>query len=124
MMFGGFYICRHCGKSTSNQSAFCEYCHQDNNSPDKTQVHIIELKEPKPDPINHPSHYTSHPKGYECIDVIQWFPYNIASAMKYLWRAGLKPGNPVVQDLKKAIKFLEFEIKRQEELEKKNEKKA
>lgn len=66
------------------------------------------------DPVRAPSHYRKHPSGVECIDVIQWFTLNIGSAMKYLWRAGLKDGNPTIQDLRKAIQYIEFEIKRLE----------
>ena len=60
--------------------------------------------------INHPSHYTSHPSGVECITVTQHFSFNIGNAVKYLWRAGLK--GDAVEDLKKAVKYIEFELKR------------
>ena len=42
------------------------------------------------DPVNHPRHYTSHPSGVECIDIIEHMTLNCGSAVKYLWRAGLK----------------------------------
>jgi len=61
--------------------------------------------------VNHPSHYTSHPSGIECIDVVQWMSYNIGNAMKYLWRFDKKNG---IEDLRKAIQYIEFEIARLE----------
>jgi uncharacterized protein DUF3310 len=64
------------------------------------------------DPVKHPSHYTDVVPGIECKDVIGWFPGHIAAAMKYLWRHQ-KKGNPV-QDLRKAIEFIQFEIDRLE----------
>ncbi len=63
------------------------------------------------DLINHPYHYTWHPSGVECKDIIQEFSYNIGSAMGYLWRHKYKNG---VQDLKKAIQHIQFEIERLE----------
>jgi hypothetical protein len=38
--------------------------------------------------------------------------FNIGNAIKYLWRNGLKDNNPAVQDLRKAIWYIEDEIKR------------
>lgn len=61
--------------------------------------------------VNHPKHYNSHPSGIECIEIIRWMPYNIGAAMKYLWRSGLKSDNPI-EDLEKAIWYLQDEIKR------------
>lgn len=60
-------------------------------------------------PISHPDHYTWHPVT-ECHNVTQEFPANIAQAIKYLWRYERK-GKPI-QDLMKAIMFIEFEIER------------
>ena len=62
--------------------------------------------------VFHPQHYNMHPKGIECIDVIEDFPANIAFAMKHLWRAGLKPNTPIEKDLSKAIWYIDREIER------------
>lgn len=62
------------------------------------------------DPVNHPKHYTSHPSGIECIDVTRHMNFNRGNAIKYIWRAGEK--GPAVEDLKKAIWYLQDEIKR------------
>ena len=64
------------------------------------------------DHVDHPAHYNSHPSGVECIDIIEHWSYNIGVAMKYLWRAGLKPGADHVEDLRKAIRCIEREINR------------
>jgi len=63
-------------------------------------------------PINHPSHYTSHPSGVECIQITEHMTFCAGNAVKYIWRAGLKnPENPV-EDLKKAAWYIEREIAR------------
>lgn len=63
------------------------------------------------DRVTHPSHYTSHPSGIECIEVTQDLNFCLGNAIKYIWRAGLKSDN-VVEDLSKAIWYLEREISR------------
>lgn len=65
----------------------------------------------KGDAVSRPYHYTQHPSGVECITIAQHFSFNLGNAIKYVWRAGLK-STDVVQDLKKAIQYLEFEIVR------------
>jgi hypothetical protein len=73
-----------------------------------------------PDLINHPPHYTSHPAGIECIDVVEVFPFNVGNAIKYLWRAGLKLSprswsglkGDQLEDLRKARWYVEREIER------------
>lgn len=62
--------------------------------------------------INHPKHYNSHPSGVECIDIVEHFGFNLGSAIKYIWRNGLKPSETSEEDLKKAIWFIKREIKR------------
>lgn len=64
------------------------------------------------DPVNHPSHYTSHPSGVECIDVTRWMNFNLGNAVKYIWRAGLKDPSLTLQDLEKAEFYIRDEIKR------------
>lgn len=62
--------------------------------------------------VNHPMHYNRHPAGIECIDVIEPMSFNVGSAIKYLWRAGLKPGTDTLQDLRKAEWYIKREIDR------------
>jgi len=66
------------------------------------------------DMVNHPNHYTSDPSGVECIDIVRHRNYNIGNAMKYLWRAGLKNEDKHIEDLKKAVFYINDEIKRLE----------
>jgi Protein of unknwon function (DUF3310) len=66
------------------------------------------------DSVNHPKHYNSHPAGIEAITVIEHFTFNLGSAIKYVWRHGLKPGADAVEDLKKARWYIEREIARLE----------
>lgn len=82
--------------------------------------HPMSLIPPRPemgkkhDLVNHPKHYTSDPSGVECIEITRHRNFNIGNAIKYLWRAGLKDGNSDIQDLKKAVWYIEDEIKRLE----------
>ncbi len=62
------------------------------------------------DTVNHPSHYTSHPSGVECIQVTEHMNFCLGNAVKYIWRAGLKGGT--VEDLRKAAWYIEREIER------------
>jgi hypothetical protein len=62
--------------------------------------------------IDHPEHYNQI-SGIECIDVIEYFNFNMGNAIKYLWRAGLKTEDPI-DDLKKAKWYCEREISRLE----------
>lgn len=64
------------------------------------------------DPVNHPSHYTSDPSGIECITITRHRNFNVGNAIKYLWRAGLKDGNSDIQDLQKAVWYINDEIQR------------
>ena len=63
--------------------------------------------------VNHPSHYNQHPAGIECIDVIRHYTCDVANALKYLWRAGLKPelgkedAEKEIEDLQKALWYIE-----------------
>lgn len=74
----------------------------------------------KEDIVNHPKHYTSDPSGIECIQITRWRNFNIGNAIKYLWRNGLKENNSNIQDLKKAVWYINDEIKRLEEINAKN----
>lgn len=60
------------------------------------------------DIVAHPSHYCY--SEYEPKDVIRaWgLNFNLGSAVKYISRAGRKDN--IIQDLKKARQFIEFEI--------------
>ena len=83
---------------------------------------IIEnTDENKQDNVNHPSHYTSHPSGIECIEITKHYDFCIGNAIKYLWRSGLKHEEGMddrdkqVEDLKKAIWYINKKIEMLEE---------
>ena len=63
------------------------------------------------DPIN-PSHYRDHPSGVECITITQHENFCIGNAIKYLWRRRKKDVNKEVEDLKKAVWYIQQEIVR------------
>jgi hypothetical protein len=63
------------------------------------------------DPVNHPKHYTSHPSGVECIEITRHMSFDLGNAMKYIWRAGLKENASEIQDLEKAIWYINDELK-------------
>ena len=58
------------------------------------------------DPVNHPSHYTAG--KIEVIDFLedQKFPYHLGNAVKYICRAGKKNPEKTVEDLQKAVWYL------------------
>lgn len=68
------------------------------------------------DAVNHPSHYTSHPSGVECIVITEHHNFCVGNVMKYLWRAGLKGDSQAKQleDLRKARWYITREIERLE----------
>lgn len=69
---------------------------------------IIENMNPTHDPVNHPTHYTSHPSGIECIQVTEHMGFNLGNAVKYIWRADLK--TDAIEDLKKARWYIDREL--------------
>lgn len=60
--------------------------------------------------VEHPSHYTNHPSGVECLDVTEHMNFNLGNVVKYVWRCDEK-GN-ALEDLKKARFYLDREIRR------------
>jgi hypothetical protein len=61
------------------------------------------------DPVNSPDHYNGHPSGIECIEVTKHYSFCIGNAIKYIWRH--KDKGKRVEDLKKAVWYLEQQIK-------------
>ena len=66
------------------------------------------------DDVNHPTHYTSHPSGVECIQITEHMSFNLGNAVKYIWRAGLKSPN-ARKDLEKALWYVGRELGRLKE---------
>ena len=74
----------------------------------------------KKDNVNSPKHYTSHPSGVQCIDIVRHYCFSVGNAIKYLWRAGLKTEEGMtdkekeIEDLNKAIWYIKDRIKQLE----------
>lgn len=66
---------------------------------------------PDNDPVNHPSHYQSK-SGLESIQVIEAFDlgFCLGNAIKYILRAGKKDKGKEIEDLDKAIWYLQRRI--------------
>lgn len=65
------------------------------------------------DSVDHPSHYKEG--GLEAIDVINAYShvrgsFALGNAVKYILRAGRKDPSKYVEDLKKAIWYLQNEV--------------
>lgn len=77
--------------------------------------------------IDHPAHYNSNEatcdhcgKPIECIEVVRHFNFNLGNVIKYLWRCAYKGDS--LKDLKKAMWYLDDEIKEREKAIAKKEK--
>ena len=66
----------------------------------------------KQEAVNHPAHYGGD-TTYEAIKVIEaWeLGFHLGNTVKYISRAGLKPGEPPLKDLKKALWYLDRKVK-------------
>ena len=80
----------------------------------------ISIKEDKEDRVNHPSHYTWLEKlcGIEVIDITRHMNFNLGNVIKYVLRSGHKSEEGMsdkqkrIEDLKKAVFYLNDEINR------------
>lgn len=66
-----------------------------------------------------PEHYKNGPskcpncqKTIEAITVTEQMNFNLGNTIKYIWRAGKKPGAGILEDLEKAHWYLTREIER------------
>lgn len=71
------------------------------------------------DPVDKPRHYNVHPSGVECIQITEHMGFCLGNAIKYIWRADEKNG---VEDLRKAVWYLEREIKKRQKVNEPNDK--
>lgn len=69
------------------------------------------------DPVNHPSHYTDG--KIEVIDYIEdkCLGFCLGNAVKYISRAGKKDPAKEIEDLKKAVWYINRRIKELEEVQ-------
>lgn len=67
------------------------------------------------DPVNHPAYYTDG--NIEVIDFIEDknLGYHLGNAVKYISRAGKKSKDTEIQDLKKAVWYINRRIEKLEE---------
>lgn len=80
-------------------------------SSEEFKIRLNHWSDGKGDPVNHPSHYN---KGnIEVADFIadQKLNFDRGNAVKYICRAGSKDPEKEIQDLEKAIWYINHEIK-------------
>lgn len=75
-------------------------------------VALTRTGKPEGDAVKHPTHYTSNPSGIETIEFTRHMGFCLGNVVKYVMRADHK--GTAVQDLRKAIQYLEFEIETRE----------
>lgn len=79
-----------------------------------TPATVFESKDTNTSAISHPSHYNMG--SIEVIDAIEEWGFgegfSKGNAIKYIARAGRKNPDTEIEDLRKAITYLEFEIER------------
>jgi len=72
------------------------------------------MSEDKPnyEHVNHPQHYGGESNTYEVIKVIEALEmdFHLGNTFKYIARAGKKGTDKEIQDLKKALWYLERKI--------------
>lgn len=66
------------------------------------------------DNVNHPAHYGGADNPYEAIKVIEacGLGFCLGNAVKYISRAGKKDPSKKIEDLQKAVWYINHEIKR------------
>lgn len=66
------------------------------------------------DSVNHPAHYGGEDNPYEAIKVIEeWgLGFCLGNAVKYISRAGKKDPAREIEDLEKAVWYLQREIEK------------
>lgn len=76
-----------------------------------------EVTLPWDDPVKHPSHYTSG--KIECIEYIEdkQLGFHLGNAVKYITRAGKKSPEKKIEDLRKAMWYIDRYIQLEEQRE-------
>ena len=81
---------------------------------ESTTGHCTKMKSTESsDAVNHPAHYKLS-NGAEVIDITENLNFCRGNAVKYICRAGEKDPEKEFEDLRKAIWYLERELKRLE----------
>jgi hypothetical protein len=70
------------------------------------------MQEQQKEMVNHPNHYGGVENIYEAIKVIEaWdLDFHLGNTVKYISRAGKKDSDKELQDLKKALWYLQRKI--------------
>ena len=110
----GYFRCNKCGVELSPAGIFTHMIEGIRYCPSCAKELVDSMSEPKHDPVNHPKHYTNRVPGIECIEVTRHFNFNRGNSIKYVWRAGDKGDE--IEDLRKAIWYLNDEVARLEKL--------
>lgn len=78
-----------------------------------TETFMLPAK-PLKDAVNHPDHYGGKDNPYEVIKVIfAWgLDFCLGNAVKYIARAGKKDPEKEIEDLEKAVNYLNMKIKK------------
>ena len=84
------------------------------NQPADKHVDLQRVSEKVCDNVNHPSHYTSG--KIEVIDFIEdkGLGFHLGNAIKYISRAGRKNPDNTIEDLRKAVWYINRQIQRLE----------
>lgn len=84
---------------------------------DREGIFTIDEDKPKKEMVDHPKHYGGKDNPYEAIKVIEaWdLGFCLGNTIKYISRAGKK--DSTIQDLEKAVWYLQREIKNRKKLE-------
>ena len=92
-------------KHASEPAVYMDQMAQRNGSPVEDIPEGIEW--PADDPVNHPAHYTAGGR-IEVIEFLEdWnFPFHLANSIKYICRAGRKDPTKTVEDLQKAVWYI------------------
>lgn len=66
--------------------------------------------------VNHPKHYGGADNPYEVIKIIEALnlDFHLGNTLKYIARAGIKNADTELEDLKKALWYLQRKIKQYE----------
>lgn len=82
------------------------------NEINKSVITEIKIDKKEEYDLINPTHHKGK-SGMQAWDVVEEFnlTYNTGTAVSYLLRAGKKPGQSIDQDITKAIKHLERELK-------------
>jgi hypothetical protein len=77
---------------------------------------IVTMDEDDNDQVIHPQHYGGKNNPYEAIKVIEAWEvgFNLGNTLKYISRAGKKDN--IIQDLEKALFYLDREIQNRKNL--------